>query len=379
MYPEVLEQFWLRRACRTLEIDDPREALQALEPEILALSELFTVKRDAGFAGYADDARRRMAYALFYLPQTFTRIAMILDECATAGWKMPANRTVRMLDLGAGLGAAGFAAAMRCEASLLLCATDTSVQSLDVLRESFHAALESLWPKAALETRTTSLLHALREGDDTWDVITCSFALNEALETAGEAGASDWLDLVLARLAPGGLFVLCEPASESTSGRVELLRDHIAGQPGLRIVAPCLHQLPCPLLREGRVYCHEVRRWTPPASLAYLNQRLARHVHYLKFSFLAIARASSDAVPPDPTRCRLVAPITEETGKLTTRGCAADGQVYSYEVLTRNLTRDEKDASREIERGSRVTWGELQPLRNGAMRAGGLPQQTGAS
>lgn len=373
MYPEILEQYWLRRACRTLEIEDPREALQALEPEIMALSDLFTVKRAPGFAGYADDPRRRLAYALFYLPQTFTRIAFILEECVAAGWRPTAGRPLRVLDLGAGLGAAGFAAAQSLEQPLHLCVTDTSAQSLDVLGESFQVARDHLWPEAQLETRTVNLLHALRDQDEPWDLILCSFALNEALETTGETGASEWIERALAHLAPGGLFVLCEPAAEQTSARVEQLRDHVAAAGLGRIVAPCPHHQPCPLLREGRVYCHEVRRWTPPASLSYLNQRLARFVQYLKFSFLAVCRAPVDTAVPDAARARLVAPITEETGKLITRGCASDGAVYTYEVLTRHLTREDRDAARAVERGSRVTWGDLQPLRNGALRAGKLP------
>lgn len=373
MYPEVLEQYWLRRACRTLEIEDPREALQALEPEITALSDLFTVKRAAGFAGYADDARRRMAYALFYLPQTFTRLTFILEECRDLGWKPPAGRPARVLDLGAGLGAAGFAAARLLDQPLHLCATDTSAHSLDVLRESFQATRDALWPRAELETRTVSLLHALRDQDEPWDLILCSFALNEALEAAGEAGAGEWMDRALTRLAPDGLFVLCEPAAESTSGRVEQLRDRVAAAGRAHVLAPCPHLLPCPLRREGRVYCHEVRRWTPPPSLAYLNQRLARFVQYLKFSFLAVRASAPEATARDAARARLVAPITEETGKLITRGCACDGEVHTYEVLTRHLTREERDASRDLERGTRVAWGELHPLRNGALRADALP------
>lgn len=377
MYPEALEQVWLRRACGALGIDDPRDALQRLEPDIERLSDLFTTGRAPGFDRYADSPRMLLAYALFFLPQTFARVAMILDECRGTGWAPTTGRALRVLDLGAGLGAAGFAAvdALRQPADLL--AVDQSTESLALLREAFAAVQPALWPQATLDTRAANLLHAFRDNDDAWDLVLCGFALNEAADAENDGTAVEWLRLAIGRLAPGGLLVLCEPASDATSSRLERLRDVVAAEGRARILAPCPHHRSCPLLREGKVYCHEVRRWAPPSSLAYLNQRLARSVQFLKFSFLALAREPAPAQEGDASRARLVAPVTEQNGKLVTRGCAADGEVHTYEVLTRHLTRDERDRARAIERGTRVAWGPLKPLGNSALRADALPRESG--
>ena len=49
------------------------------------------------------------------------------------------------------------------------------------------------------------------------------------------------------------------------------------------------------------------------------------------------------------------------------------------DIVTSGITRGavqgalEAYAKRPAKRGSRVTWGDLQPLRNGALRAGKLP------
>ncbi|HMP77247.1 MAG TPA: small ribosomal subunit Rsm22 family protein [Kiritimatiellia bacterium] len=370
-YPGQLEHFWREQARRAWDFLPEPALLDRVRPHVQALSDRFTTERTGIASDYGDDADARIAYGLFFFPQTFVRTLVVLEEC----WRPPAEGSVRILDLGAGTGAAGLAALHRLGGRpARLLAVDRSAGSLAVLRDA-AAECNALWPGAGVETDQSDLT-ARSDRTDLFDLILCSFALNELAERDPAFDGAAWLRGLLARLAPGGLLVVIEPALKVTAQRLEALRDRVAAEGWARIVGPCLHHGPCPLRAEGRFWCHEVRRWNPPPFAEKINRTLFRDLPHLKFSFLALAGgASSPSEPLSPTdasRARLVAPMTEERGKFVTRGCAADGALHDYEVLTRHLDRDRRAAVAAIERGARVAWGNLTRLGNGALRAEGV-------
>lgn len=372
MYPDLLEQYWIQRACRTLGTSQPAHALQQMVPAIAKLSDMFTTERPGEFGRYGNDEQAQLAYGLFFFPQTFMRISFLFQELSAA-CVPPAGSPLRMLDLGAGLGAATCAAAAALsDRRVQIRAVDHAVGSLRILEDIFEKARPALWPQAALSTDATGFNQPPR-ADEGLDLILVSFALNEAMQDQPDEAVEEWASRLLRALRPGGVLLLCEPALRVTSERLERLRDRMAARHPVRILGPCPHHRPCPLLRQGRVWCHEVRRWEVPASLAFLNSALHREVNVVKFSFLALAR--EPAPPPNPTaaRARLVAAFTEENGKFTTRGCAADGEVHAYEILARHLDKSQRAMIHGLERGARITWPELKPLGNGALRAAGLP------
>lgn len=368
-YPASLENFWLARAATARRTENHADLLDQLRPEVARLSDLFTVARPAGFARYGDDADTQLAYGLFFFPQTYVRTRLVLDECRAGGrWTPPADRPVRILDLGAGLGAGLISLAHAlADLPLTLTALDHSAGSLATLQELFQHQAQPV------ETRAGHLLQALPE-TESWDLILCSFALNEAVEGAAGADLPAWTRRLLQRLNPGGLLLIIEPALDVAAERLEALRDGLAAERHGCIIGPCLHHQPCPLRREGRSMCHEVRRWQMPESVAYLNRHLFRDLQVLKFCFLAVTRANRPDEVSDPACARLIAPVDEQNGKCVTRGCAADGQAHGYEVLNRHLTREARAALAATERGTRVRWPELKPVSQGrTLRAAGPP------
>ena len=382
-YPAVLERWWIARVCEKLEDVHPARAIARLEPFTARLSDLFTTERAAGFEGYADDPRALLAYGLFFFPQTFTRLRCILRECTAGGRALaPAGAgALRVLDLGAGLGAASLALAslpapLTGGRPVRLQAVDQSAASLAVLRALFDALRPALWPAAELTTGVGSLLDVPAAAAGPWDVILCSFALNEALHGQPSAAAEEWLLRMIDRLAPGGTLVLCEPALQETSVRLERLRNAVAAGGRSRILGPCLHHAPCPLLQRGEEWCHEVRRWKAPPSLHYLNRHLFRTVQFLKFSFLALARETPPPGSADPAQARLIAPMYAHKGRFATWGCASDGLVHSYEIQTRGRSSKAKKDLSLTERGSRVRWPALTALGDGkTLRANGPPER----
>jgi ribosomal protein RSM22 (predicted rRNA methylase) len=374
-YPEALEAAWLRLALDALGARDAEALCARLEPAVARLSDLFTTEREDGFGRYADTPELLAAYGLFFFPQTFVRTSFALAECAARApgvFATPAGRPFRIADLGAGTGAAGLAAAafvVGAGGPVHLDACDQSGASLAILRRLAPVLAEGR-PGPEVET-------ALADGR-TWtpsatcDLIVASFALNEFFEDRPDAGAAAWIDRIMESLRPGGLLLLIEPATKVCANRLGRLRDGMAAAGAARIVAPCPHALPCPLLaRGGEPWCHEVRRWRVPDIPAFLNRRLHREIQALKFSFLALQRAPPAEGPVDPGRGRLIAPLRETGGRILSALCGGDGAGLSCETLTRHMAKaDVKTVVRTWERGDLVRFEDAKVIGAGRILRG---------
>lgn len=368
-YPGLLEHVWREEARRIWGFLPEEQLVERIRPHVQRLSDRFTTDRGAALEPYGDDAESRLAYGLFFFPQTFMRAAFVLDEC----WIPQGDGPLRILDLGAGSGAAGFAALHRLGARpARLRAVDRSSGSLETLAR-VAASCREMWSAASVEIEQGDVAHESGR-DESHDLILCSFALNELVERDPAFDCAAWVRRLMKRLAPAGVLVIVEPALKASSERLEALRDHVIGWPTTRILGPCQHHARCPMRADGRHWCHEVRRWTPPPLAALINRTLFRDLPHLKFSFLALTPGRGEDVEPTATRARLVAPVMEQRGKFVTRGCAADGQLYDYELLTRHLTGEQWQAIAETERGARVRWSDLKQLGNGALRAASMEQ-----
>lgn len=377
-YPEALERAWLRHAMRATGATTPEDACDRLSRSVADLSDRFTTEREPGFGGYAGDARLTAAYGLFFFPQTHVRARLVLAECAAFAseqtWFRLRRPDVLIADIGAGTGAAGLAAVelvrrLRPRARCRLHACERHRPSLDLL-----AGLA----RDVGSRRNPEVVRAVADAL-TWlpsepvDIAIAGFSLNEMFEAASDAAVLDWVQRRLELLRPGGWLVLIEPATRACSLRLERLRDALAPRGDVRILAPCPHQRPCPILAMGRsnVWCHEVRRWNVPPSLRWINRRLHRDVGALSFSFLAVERAPAPAASSDPTAGRLVGPVRHTGGRIQSWLCAADGSMRSCEVLTRHLERGRvKHLLAELERGNRVRWTDAELIAGGRILRG---------
>lgn len=366
-YPAQFEKFWREEARRLWGELSEEELIERIRPRAQELSNRFTTERHLSVEAYAEDAETQLAYGLYFFPQTFMRAQFVLEEC----WHPAGDGALRILDLGAGSGAAGFAALSRSgNRPAHLRAFDSSGIALDSLSRAAEECRE-LWPNAKIETARANVSELPDESERS-DLIICSFALNELAgrDTAFDAAA--WARRLVHQLAPDGLLVVLEPALKATAERLEALRDRAAAEGWARIAGPCLHHARCPMLADGRHWCHEVRRWEPPPLAEKINRKMFRDLPHLKFSFLALTPGRGVDTSPTPNRARLVAPVMKERGKFTTRGCAADGELHEYELLMRGFSSEEKHAIAGTERGTRVEWENLAPLGNGALRASGV-------
>jgi ribosomal protein RSM22 (predicted rRNA methylase) len=105
-------------------------------------------------------------------------------------------------------------------------------------------------------------------------------------------------------LEDGGILIVIEPALRWTTRNLmkvhdELVFSHRSPATGHCIIAPCLHSLPCPMLKESdRDWCHMYLDWKRPAFIADIDRMIGNRKDYLKFSYLIFSNRQNPPQPP---------------------------------------------------------------------------------
>lgn len=238
-----------------------------------------------------------VAYALVRMPATYACIRSVLSDLAPCE---------SVLDLGAGPGTTGWAAAASWEGLRTI-----------TLVEREHA-LSALGRRLAAESETEALRHARWISEDITavssfephDAVVLSYALGEfasdvrlrIVETAWQA----------ARKA----LILIEPGTTPGFSLIRDMRSHLVAG-GARIVAPCPHNNPCPI-PEGD-WCHFAARVERTA----LHRKLkGGEMSYEdeKFSYVAVYRDAAE-----PARARIIRRPVKEPGLIQLVLCGQEG------------------------------------------------------
>ena len=359
-YPPELEKWWLERIFRFYRTRDPRTAFKRQAPAVARLSDLFTKDRAAGFADYSSEDEFLLAYGTFTFPQTFTRLGLVLEELASIG-RLPflEEPELRITDLGCGAGGAtaGLLHFLRLRSTaqkLIVQGIDHSTKALDLFSRLLLEQPE-LWP-GHLKWQTKHLPltpEVTLPPGPLQHVLLLSFALGEIFYDQPASRAADWLELCRKSIEPGGLVIIVEPALKETTLRLMALRDQLVAA-GWKVLAPCPHAFACPMLKEGKHWCHEVRTWNVPPDLQRVNEHLKRSVHELKFSFLALQPPTAPALDSAPY-ARMVAPLAKVKGRYITRVCSPNGHLEEWEIQTRTV---EVAGRRHLDQFARGQWVE---------------------
>lgn len=383
-YPDFLEKWWINEAMQRLRFRSEEACLGRLSPEVENLSQTFTALREGGFSQYLDNAHSVLAYGLYYFPQTFVRTSYVLSELLDfQRWRPSTHEQLHILDLGSGLGAASFSA-LEALAGRECLAQGASLEAVDQshLKLELFRMLSKEYAGRMPNVRWTATQGSL-EKTETWknprgqkrDLILISFSIGEVFYARPDEEVLAWLNGVLDMLSPEGLCVIIEPALRETATRLQRLRNALTADNSRRILAPCLHQGLCPLLHPGekpgkeKHWCHEVRKWPVPLYVQKLNQKLKRPrtVNPLKFSFLALGTQSlehgNNGHAGGAETFRMVSPLIKTAGKFQMSGCAADGNLNRYDLLTRSFKAKDKKEIREVERGDIIHLHQCEPLK----------------
>jgi hypothetical protein len=372
-FPLDLEAAWVAQAHARAPRSTPTEAVDRLWRAASTLSDLFTTGRPESFPDYAADPDLRLAYGLFFAPQTWVRARFPLAEAADArGWRPAGDRPLRVLDLGAGLGSAGWSVAQWCIARGLspsadLRAVDRSRAALDAFERLAGGGLEAA-RGLRVTTRVASLADSIGGGAAApaagrYDLVVVSFALNEAFGEGADEPARAFLLGLRDLVEPHGLLLVLEPALRATAERLRALARSLVEQGAWHVVAPDLDGHVGAPPSDPRFFDHEVRGWRRPACVTTINRRLRRSLRELTFAFLALSPTALAPFPPTPRRTRLTSPLARLKGRLACTGVDADGARSTYDLLERHLTEEDRARLLEAERGDHVVLPQLVALR----------------
>lgn len=339
-YPRILEDWWINVALDLLECNSLEEKEHQLVQTIQRLSDRFTKERSELVEDYFTDPLALCAYGLFFFPQSYVRTQFVMQEILFRGWK--SSGRVSILDLGSGAGPTSFSAAS-CFDAASITAIDRSSPALSYMTR----IASECFPQLEFESYVDDLWRWIKRQDRKWDLILASFSLNEAGFSLEEA-----TPILASALSDHGMIIVIEPALRSTSERLEAWRDQIAQRRDLHIWGPCLHSDFCPLLKEGKFWCHEVRSWNSPPGLTFLNRHLYRQIHVLKFSFLAFGKEKPP--PAGSFSFRLISPVSKQKRKLVFTGCTSEGKKKEFR-MNAPLTEEGRNQIRKWERGDVIT------------------------
>jgi len=294
-----------------------------LLPAIAALS-------DAYNAGGARPPRDRAALAArlaLFLRADLGKSAVCIEECTATGIDWPSP--LRVLDVGAGLGAAGLGAIEQLrrgghDGHVHVVSLDDDVAALEIAHLLWKAAAAARLGDVAHEPRLWSAKEAaVPVGGGAYDLVLASAVLCE-LGAAPDALVGRLLDA----MTPDGVLVIIEPALRETSRALLALRDRLATRADLTIVAPCTRTGPCPALVDARDWCHEDRSLAPSPGLARLAAATGLRRSGLKFSYLTLRRQGPTLGETSglPHPLRVVSDPIVSKGKLELWVCGPDGR-----------------------------------------------------
>ena len=348
-YPVDYEQYWLKQALRHFKTAEVNKAILALEPAVRYLSDQFTTKRSEDFAHYSEDPELLLAYGMFFFPQTYSRVRFPLEELIRfTRWRPKSDAPFQILDMGCGLGAASLSIAD------FFPGQPTKIIGWDQSPTSLKH-FEAIARDRRIDLHTFNKdLHRLpiKVKPHVSDLVLMSFSLNELFHAVEPE--TSWLESLWSLVQEEGLLLIIEPSLHQTPVRLEKIREFFRAQSNSHILAPCLHSETCPLLKNVKTQCHEVRHWKPPESLKILNKGLFREISLLKFSFLAIQKTTTAPRPLNPQITRMISPMLDENGKTIFHGCSGDGVARRHEILHRHLTKPERHDLLQVERGTRL-------------------------
>lgn len=295
-----------------------------------------SARSDAARAGRRLSPEEAAAYAVYRMPATYAAVREVLAELAAADETF---RPASLLDVGAGSGAATWAAA---ETFPELAAATLVDRDIEMTRVGADLAESSR--RAAVRTATWRIADLGRNAADDpgadWpevDLVIVSYALNELNEST-----VDQVVAALARSAP--TVAVVEPGTPRGFAIIRSVRDRLIAA-GRRIAAPCPHDAACPM--SGDDWCHMSARLARSAALRRAKGGALGHEDE-KFAYVV-----ATSRPVDPARARVLRRPRLRSGHVGLRLCTRDDGLRDVTIARRQ--------GAEYKAARRVGWGDRWP------------------
>ncbi len=276
------------------------------------------------------------ARLVFSFPRDVPKGAGAVRELVASGaLALSSGRALRVLDLGAGLGATtrGVARALAASGAageLVVDAIDTDGDALDLASAIARARPREAGVKLELLCARAVVSEARVQGP--YDLIVFGQVLSE-LDRDQEADRvvrhASLVRAFAAHLHPDGAIVIVEPALRERTRHLHAVRDALLEGDGARlhVFAPCVHDAACPMLREPDGWCHEDLDVDLPPWLVPVARAAGLRWQGLTFSYLVLRRDQSRhcfaAAPASLAPLRVVSSPVVTKGKRELFLCGA--------------------------------------------------------
>jgi ribosomal protein RSM22 (predicted rRNA methylase) len=311
----------------------PSALREAVEQELCGLNrsrvaraaEQITSDYKAGnFAGSLDSAEARAAYLVTRLPATYAACNSVFTEIDR---RWPDFKPSSVLDLGAGPGTASWAAAEVWPTLREFTVVESNREFAQMCRRLTDSS-ETL-RAAKLETSDLRITRELPSAD----LVIVSYAIGE-LPNAVTIAMTAWA-------AAKQLLVIVEPGTPRNFGQVAQIRRELIAI-GAHLVAPCPHELECPMAAASD-WCHFAVRLERRAEHRRMKGGALGYEDE-KFSYIAFAKG-----PTQLTNARIVRHPMTHSGFIRLSLCTTDG------LQEKTVTRSQKEAFRAARRAK---WGD---------------------
>ena len=278
------------------------EDIRQLEKAAFRLSENY--RREDHIS--ASDKTELLAYSAVRMPATFGAVSRALELALPISEELVGG-ICSVLDAGAGTGAAAIAAGIMVGCTDIIC----------LERDRNMLELGKLFAENAQWTER-DITNGIGEKAD---LVICSYCLNELPETRRKTVTAE-----LAKAA-NKLLLIVEPGTPKSFKELKKTREELISA-GMKIVAPCPANTPCPLSEND--WCH----FTARIARSKLHKRLkGAEVPYEDEKFCFLAAAWTDRERAEKTSRIIRRPIIE-AGKITLKLCTEDG--ISDKIVTRS-------------------------------------------
>jgi hypothetical protein len=274
------------------------------------------------------------------------------------------SEPLRVLDLGAGLGATTWGALRALSAAGGRGWVDATW--LDSDRAALELGLEVARAAPPGPMRLRARVHGQGLGSAArdlpagrFDLVLVGQLLSELdLELPGpervERHAALLADSVERHLDEHGSLVVIEPALRDRTRHLHRVRDALLGAadrpPGMTVFAPCLHDARCPALAREADWCHEDLPVDVPSWLVPVAQAAGLRREGLTFSYLVLRRDGARLVDSMPARegharLRVVSGAMPSKGKREAFVCGeleSAGALVPGRVRAMRLDRDSR-------------------------------------
>ncbi len=257
------------------------------------------------------------ARLLFSFPRDVPKGAAATRELVVAdALTLPPGRPLRVLDLGAGLGATSRGVARALAAAGIEGAISVDAVDADDSALALASAIARARP---CEGNVSIDLHTIRAPvtarlpvPGPYDLVLLGQVLSELGRGADVGRVQQHAELLLAsaeKMGPGGALVVIEPALRDRTRHLHAVRDAVLSAQGigLSVFAPCVHDGHCPAITQPDAWCHEDVDVDLPSWLVPIAKAAGLRWQGLTFSYLVLRcggdeRRSHHDDPASPLR-----------------------------------------------------------------------------